>query len=182
MKCEKCNCELHYGDKFCNSCGEKIPAGYYEEDYKHTVWGFIDRLSDKWDNFFLKKITDHIVFKIVFVVLILLGGFFEVYTEVSNIKLLESDEYTIEYNKKADEYYFRTDKDSVDLKAYMPRHADEMLIQEFSEKGEVEEKYIPKKEYSERNQKLHKGQYAYVQVSAVKEKKVTDTVKIYLTD
>lgn len=182
MKCEKCNNQLHYGDKFCNTCGEKIPANFYEEDYKHTIWGFFDSLSEKWDKLFLKKITDHIIFKIVVVALILLGGFFEVYTDVSNIKLLKSDEYKIEYNKKEDEYYFRTDKEEVDLRAYIPRHADEILIKEFDENGNAEEKYIPKKEYSERRQKLHKGEYVYVTVSSVKGKKVTDTVKIYLTD
>ena len=36
MICEKCNSKLHYGDKFCNVCGEKIDTTGYEKEYNKT--------------------------------------------------------------------------------------------------------------------------------------------------
>ncbi len=182
MICEKCNSKLGYGDKFCNTCGEKIPASLYEDDYKDTAWGKFDNLSNKWDTFFLKKIFDSWVFKTLVVLAVLAVGLLEVYTDIINIKLLDSEAYKIEYNQNTDEYYVRTEQQSVDLLLYIPKHADRICSREYIG-GEVsEERVMTYEEYSKEALKIAKDEFDYVTVSSLKGEQITDTVTVYLTE
>ena len=182
MKCVNCEADLHYGDKFCNACGEKVEKGTYEEDYKKTIWGKLDKWGDKLETLTLKKFIDHWATKVVILLLVLGWGFFDAYTDLTNIKFLESESYVIEYNKKADEYYIRTAEDEVDLELYIPRHSEKITVKEFLSEDEVNSRDMTPEEYSVEAVKVKKGEFDYVTVSSVKGDKITDTVKVYVMD
>lgn len=177
MKCVKCESALHYGDKYCNVCGEKIEKNAYNEDYAKTIWGKFDKLSDKWETFTLKKFIDNWITKVLILLVVLAWGFFDAYTDYTNIKFLESESYRIEYNKKTDEYYIRTQDNEVSLNLYIPKHAEKVTVTEY--KGEEK---ITKDLFPEDSVKVKKNDFDYMLISSVRGEKVTDIVKIYVTE
>lgn len=180
MKCIKCESELHYGDKFCNSCGEKIEKAIYEEDYKKTIWGKIDKISDWWEMLTLKKFIGHWLTKVIVLVLVLGWGIFDAYTELTNIKFLESENYTVEYNRKADEYYVRTSEEEVELNLYIPRHSEKITVTEYEGEVVKESKDIFPDDYKQRPLKVKNNESVCITVSSVRNEKITDTVKFYV--
>lgn len=182
MKCLKCEAPLHYGDKFCNACGEKIEKGTYDADYAKTVWGKFDKLSDWWEVFTLRKFVDNWIVKAVVLVLILAWGLFDAYTDLTNIKFLESENYTVEYNKVQDEYYIRTSLDEVDLNLYIPKHSEKITITEYSGDEAVSSKDVPPEVYRETPVKVKNNSSVCVTISSVRDEKITDTVKFYVTE
>ncbi len=182
MKCNKCESPLTYGDKFCNVCGEKITKDVYNEDYKKTIWGKIDKFTDWYDTLFLKKITDSIIFKIVLLALILLCGVFDVYTDLADIRILESENYTAEYNKKLDEYYVYTDDEEVILNVYIPGYTEKVKIKEFQEDVIKNEREITSVQGNSGLIAVKKGEFDYILIDAVKDEKTTDSVKLYVTE
>lgn len=182
MKCTKCDSLLHYGDRFCNTCGEKINKKTYEEDYKKTIWGKLDKINDWWETFTLRKFIDNWVVKIIILLLVLVWGFFDAYTELSDIKFLESENYMIEYNKKLDEYYIRTSEEEVELNLYIPRYSDKIIVTEYNGEEVLSEKEMLPEEYKVRPVKVKNNNKVCVIISSVKEDKVTDTVKFYVTE
>ncbi len=183
MICEKCSSKLHYGDKFCNTCGEKIDVAGYDKDYDKTVWGFIDKVNDCFDIILLKKITDNWIFKILLLLAIATWGFFDTYTDVASIRILESESYRVEYNKKLDEYYIRTSADEVDLNLYIPKRTDKIKFKEVNGNQTVTEEDMTPDEYMEKKKALiKKNSFEYLTVDAVKNDKISDSIKIYITD
>ncbi len=181
MKCLKCDSPLHYGDKFCNECGDKIEKGAYEVDYAKTIWGKLDKISDKLETFTLKKFVDSWITKTVILLLVLAVGFFDAYTDLTNIKFLESESYIIEYNKKADEYYIRTEEQELDLNLYIPKHSEKITITEYKADTTQMRDVLPE-EYSKKAIKVKKNEFDYITISSVRGEKITDTVKIYVTE
>lgn len=182
MKCLKCESPLTYGDKFCNICGEKIEKRVYEEDYKKTIWGKIDKLTDWYDTLLFKKITDSIIFKIVILVLILLWGVFDVYTDLADIRILESENYTAEYNKKSDEYYIYTNDEEVILNVYVPGYTENVKVKEFLENDIKNEREITSVQGNSGLITVKKGDFDYIIIDTLRNEKVTDSVKLYITE
>ena len=172
MKCKTCESDLHYGDKFCNICGNKVESGAYDEDYAKTIWGKFDKISDWWEKFTLKKFLDNWITKIVILLLVLGWGFFDAYTDLTNIKFLDSEVYAIEYNKKADEYYIRTNDDSVDLNLYIPRYSDKITITEYEGEESVGTRDMLPEEYKEKAITVKKNEFDYITISSVKGEKI----------
>ena len=182
MKCKTCENELHYGDRFCNACGEKVELGLYEEDYSKTIWGKLDKINDKWETFTLKKIVDNWITKVIVLLLVLGWGCFDAYTDYTNIKFLESEVYTVQYNKEADEYYIRTNEDSVDLSLYIPKHATKITINEYNGEDMVDSRDMLPEEYKSEAITVKKNEFDYITISSVKGDKVTDVVKFSVTE
>ena len=181
MKCQKCDAALHYGDKFCNECGEKIEKKAYDEDYKKTIWGKFDKLSDWWETLTLKKFLDNWITKIIILLVVLAWGFFDAYTDLTNIKFLESENYKIEYNKQLDEYYIRTQEEEFSLNLYIPKHAAKITVTEYNGE-EVNTRDILSEKISKDSIIVKKGNFDYMTISSVKGDKITDTVKVYVTE
>ena len=163
MKCLKCESPLTYGDKFCNICGEKIEKRVYEEDYKKTIWGKIDKFTDWYDTLLFKKITDSIIFKIV-------------------ILVLEIENYTAEYNKKSDEYYIYTNDEEVILNVYVPGYTENVKVKEFLENDIKNEREITSVQGSSGLIAVKKGDFDYIIIDTLRNEKVTDSVKLYITE
>ena len=181
MNCVKCNSELHYGDKFCNKCGEKVEKGIYDEAYKKTIWGKLDKANDVWQTMTLKKFIDHWITKSIILLAVLVWGFFDAYTSLANIQFLESQDYKIEYNKQLDEYYIRTDEEVVDLNLYIPRASERIEITEYKD-GEKSIREMLPEEYKENAVRVKKDEFDYVTISSMRKDKATDTVKLYVVE
>lgn len=182
MKCEKCSSDLHYGDKYCNICGEEIEKSAYDEDYNKTIWGIIDKGTDWYDKIFLKKITGSWIFKIFLLLLVIGWGFLDAYTDYTSIKILESDHYSVEYNKRLDEFYVRTSEDSVDLNLYIPGHTDKIIFREYTNNEITSLKAMTYEEYKSQKLTVKKDAFDYMTVDSLKEDKLSDKIKIYVID
>lgn len=182
MKCIKCESSLHYGDKYCNTCGEKIEKGIYDEDYAKTIWGIIDKISDWWETFTFKKFIDNWVVKVIVLLFVLVWGFFDAYTNLTNIKFLESENYKVEYNKTADEYYIRTNEKEVDLNLYIPKHSEKITITEYNGANVVSSKDMLPQDYKGHPVKVKNNGSVCVTISSVINEIITDTVKFYVTE
>ncbi len=182
MTCENCNTQQHYGAKYCNVCGEKIEVESYEAEYKKTIWGKFDRVEDAYHTLLLHKVTGHILFKVLILVIILLLGVFGLYLKYSDIRLLASEQYAIEYNKAAEEYYIRTDLEEVVLSLYIPKAVDTVCLST-SQNGEltpVSELSIA--DYAQEGLVVKKGAQDYLIVEAKRGDKVADSVKVVVTE
>ncbi len=182
MICEKCSSQLHYGDKFCNICGEKIDKSAYEADYNKTVWGIIDKGTDWYETIFLKKITGNWIFKVLLLLIIAAWGFLDAYTDFTSIKILESESYSIEYNKRLDEYYIRTSEEEININLYIPGYTDNIKVKEFTADEVTEEKDMTPEEYKDIPITVKKNSFEYLTVDSIKNDKISDNIKIYVMD
>lgn len=114
--------------------------------------------------------------------LVLAWGFFDAYTDLTNIKFLESENYKIEYNKQEDEYYIRTNQEEIVLNLYIPRRSEKITITEYSGEEVVSTKDMLAQEYKEHPVKVKNNKFNHVIISSVRNEKVTDTVKFYVSE
>lgn len=181
MKCEKCQSDLSYGAKYCNDCGEKVPEGVYDEEYNKTIWAKFDWAKDKYDSFFLKKITGSIIFKIITLVVILIYFFFTMYGNFMGIRFEDSEAYKIQYNKKADEYYILPYEDEANLDLYVPLGTDDVVFKAFQGGMEKDTKKYTTDEYIKKGYTIRSGEYDYIIIDAVRNGKSADKVKVIVT-
>lgn len=182
MTCTKCNSELSYGTKYCEVCGEKIDTKIYEEEYNKTIWAKFDNLKDKYDTFFLKKITGNIVFKIVWLVLVLVYFFFTMYGTLNGIRLKESDSYIIQYYEKGDEYFIRPNVANTNLEMYVPIGTETITFAAYKDGAEAQKTEFTTDEYQEQGYSITAGEYEYINIEAKKGDKVKDTVKVIVKE
>ena len=177
MNCEKCRADLPYGAKYCGECGEKIPKGAYDAEYNDTVWAKIDNAKDKYDKFFLKKITGNIVFKIVSMVLVLVYFFFTLYGNFMGIRLKENESYDIKYNKTSEEYYVYPKTEASNLELYVPLGTDKIIFTAIDGEQKIAKKYTVD-EYKENGYSIAAEQYDCIYVESMRNGKATDRVKL----
>ena len=182
MNCEKCHKELNYGANYCIECGEKIDTAIYQKQYDKTIWGLLDKLKNWWDTVSLKKITDHLIFKTLALIGVIVWAAFVYYTNYANIKFLESNDYRIEYNKTQDEYYLRTDKNEVGLKIRVPAGSDNLIVKGYIDGEQAEEDKLTTNEYKNKGIIIKKDEFDYVIVESLNSEKLTDSVKLYVID
>ena len=177
MKCKKCGYELNYGAKYCNSCGEEIPKSAYIEDYNKTVWGVADKFLDWYDKLTLKKITENIIFKIVILLLVLGIGIFNAYSSYANIRLLKSESYEIEYDRKEDFYYIVTPDAEVTISVYIPKNAEKVIVYGITNDEEITQTEFLPDDYT-KGIVAKKNEFDSIKVDTIKADKVSDSVNL----
>ncbi len=179
MLCEKCMTNNGYGAHYCSECGEKFSQQVREQEYRRTIWGKFQRAEDAFNKLTLKKVTDHILFQI-FVLLLVLGiGLFKFYSYGSQLRVLPNDSYQISYNETADEYYVATTGSEVKLSLYVPLWSDSLSLVGTDAEGNVLlDETLAKDIYEEEAPALKKGAYDKIIVSAIRDGKVTKTMTI----
>lgn len=182
MICEKCKSELSYGEKFCGVCGEKIDTKIYQEEYDKTIWAKFDMVKDKYDTFFLKKLTGNIIFKIVWLVLVLGYLFFTMYGNLNGIRLKESESYNIQYYEKGDEYYIRPNSANSLLDLFVPIGTDTIVFTAYKDGAESDKKEFTTDEYRERGYTITAGEYKYINIDAKRNDKIADSVKVIVKE
>ncbi len=181
MICENCKSPLHYRDKYCNICGEKIDKSIYDEEYNKTIWGKFDKFSDWWETASLKKFTDNFIVKIIVLVAVFLCAYLGISHKYNSIMILEND-YKIEYNQTLDEYYIRTHKEEALLNFHIPKRTEKILIKEFDEKTSINEKSILAENEEAKSIIIKKSDLKYISVEAITKDKVIDCIKVYITE
>ena len=178
MLCEKCNNKLPYGARYCESCGQKISKGVYEADYNKTLWAKFDKLKDWYDRLFLKNITGSLPFKIISLAVVIVYFFFTMYGNLMGIRLNENPEYTIEYNKQADEYYVCPENDIAQLDLFVPIGTDNVVFTAVSDDETADVSEYTTEEYKNNGYTVSPGQYDFIRIDAKRGEKIADSVKI----
>lgn len=184
MKCEKCSETLNYGVKYCTSCGEKVSGEKLTEEYSHTLWGKIQNMEDWYSKLSLQKFTGHILVKIIVLVAILAYGGYQFWQNGNELKILASDSYSVIYNQSADEYYIQTPEQETNLNLYIPPFTDQVRFIGYDADGNVvEEKKLSKSEWEEKDAfKIVKNEFAYTTVRLVRNDKLSEIMKVYITE
>lgn len=184
MKCEKCGTPLNYGAKYCFNCGEKVSREMLEEEYNHTLWGKFQSAEDWYSKLSYKKYTGHILVKIIVLVAILAYGGYQLWQNGSELKILASDSYSVAYNQSADEYYIQTAEHETNLNLYIPPFTDQVRLMGYDADGNVvEEKKLSKSEWEEKDAfKIVKNEFAYTTVRLVRNDKLSEVMRFYITD
>ncbi len=177
MKCEKCGYELNYGAKYCNACGEKVPKDTYKEVYDHTVWGYTDKFLNWYDTLTLKKVTGNIIFKIVVLLLVLLVGVFNAYSSYANIRLLKSEEYSIEHDKNLGFYYIITPDEQVNILMYIPKNTEKVVVKGIDGDNETAKTEFLPDDYA-KGIIAKKNEFDYITVETIKGDKISDSINL----
>ena len=137
MKCPKCNTKNSPKANYCMSCKRKFTEEEQEKAYNKTIFHFFDKLEDLYSKINLEFITDHILFKIGSLLLVLGIGIYFYFTKGINTTILDSKNYEIYKYKNSKEYYLVV-KDNIEkasLNLYIPNRAKKIEIIEYDETG-----------------------------------------------
>lgn len=178
LKCIKCETENIRGASFCKNCGYEFTKQEKEVVKKWGIVWFlekIDKIKSVWN---LGFITDHILFKIGSIALVLAIGIYFLVTNGINLKLKESEEYYIQYNEKTQEYYLLTPKEQTELNLYIPNRTKELAIKHIDKDGtELDhQKYQP----SDKIVLNNNGEDDYYLLEAKYDNKAHDKIKLYV--
>lgn len=146
MKCIKCRTVNINKANYCKNCGYHFSKKEQEAAKKWSfVWFLekIDKVKSLWKFSF---ITDHILFKIASVAIVLGIGIYSCFANGTHLKILKTDEYQLQYNKDLKEYYLLTDNDQTKLNIYIPNQISEISIQQVASNDQIISEATYKKE------------------------------------
>lgn len=135
MICAKCGKDNLIKADYCCHCGHAFTAEEKKKAYDQTIYGKLDRLDEAKGWITLGKITGNFFFRLLVLAGIAWIGFFSHSNQGSEMKLLESDEYVIDFNTQRKEYYLYTDLDQIHLKLYLPGKPEGIRVSELDEAG-----------------------------------------------
>ncbi len=147
MKCSKCEFENIVKASYCHKCGYEFTENEKKKAYQKTIYGKIEKLENIKSIVTLEKITNHIAFRIISLLIVLGIGVYFLLTMGIDTKLLNSKDYEIYYNKEGNEYYLIVDDtySSIDLSLYRPNRVEKMVVYHYDmENNLIEEKEIKK--------------------------------------
>lgn len=178
LKCIKCETENIRAASFCKNCGYEFTDKEKEVVKKWGIVWFLEKFDKAKSVWNLGFITDHILFKIGSIVLVLAIGIYFWITNGINIKLKESSEYNIQYNEKNKEYYLLTEKEQTELNLYIPNRAKEISIKHMDQNG----KELDKKDYKQSDKIIlnNNGEEDYYLIEAMYDKNNLDQIKLYV--
>ena len=137
MKCKNCGKENLIQAHYCVSCGHPFGEEERQAAYNDTIWGKLDQLKEAKEIVTLEAITSHPVFRVMFLALLIIIGILTNTNKGSVMRPLESEEYTVGYNQKLEEYYLFTEKDSVAVPLYLPGKPEKVRISADKEEENV---------------------------------------------
>lgn len=179
MKCIKCTTKNINSANYCKKCGNK----FLEEEQKAAkrwtlVWflEWIDKIKSLWKFSF---ITDHILFKIGMLLIVLGIGIYSIITNGNKLKILESENYQIQYNTKLSEYYLIVDTNETELNLYIPKETNDVTIKHLNKNNElIEEKIYNEEENIILESNTIEEDYYLVKVDYKEEK--SESLKLYI--
>jgi len=148
MKCIKCGTKNITKANYCKHCAYKFSKEEQKAARRKTFIGKIEILENAYKVCTLKKFTGHILFKIASLLIVLFIGISYWIKDGLDLKFLDSDDYSIEYNTLEKEYYLMTANDKVLLNLYIPNRTEKIMIMHYDENDNKleEKKYAPKDE------------------------------------
>ncbi len=177
MRCRKCKDSNITQANYCKKCGNKYTTQEQTKARKKTFVGHLEEFEKIYNILNLDFITGHILFKIATLIVILSIGIFIWINDGINVKLLNSNEYTIQYNKKEHEYYLISNKEKVGLNLYVPNRTENIEIKHYNKNNKIVEKKKYKK-ISNIILEAHTSDYYVLKVNYIENK--TEKIKIYV--
>lgn len=174
MICKNCNKGINYGTMYCINCGSKVTNDDRHDSYSKTFWGKLQKGEDKIRNWKLVRFYFSNTFKILFFICLVVYTGWQLYTDRMSMTFLESDSYEIQYNELFDEYYILSDEETFKLELYIPRTTDKVRIKGYTDDKEV---YSDTSSAGRAKLGIKKGEYDYMTVETIDNKKVTETIK-----
>ena len=139
MKCKKCEYVNVNHANYCYECGNEFTKKEQKAAQGKSVWHKLVKLKDWYDKLTLSKITGSIIFHVFTIIItILIGGYF-IYKNGYQMKLLENDNYTYQYNTKEKEYYVYPKESETLLNIYAPSEVKEFYIKYYESDNLVSE-------------------------------------------
>lgn len=143
MKCIKCLEKNISSANYCKTCGNKFLEEEQKAAKKWTlVWflEWLDKIKSLWKFSF---ITDHILYKISSVIIVLGIGIYSIIVNGNKLKIKEDPSYQIQYNTKLSEYYLIVETDKTQLNLYIPKEINKINVGHLNKNNELleEKKY-----------------------------------------
>lgn len=181
MICEKCKNSLSYGTKYCSVCGEKVSNELYIAEYDKTVWAKLDKAKDKYDTMLLKKLTGNVIFKTVWLIVVLGYFFFTMYGNLNGIRLKDSETYKVQYNEQEEEYYIIPLKQEASLELFVPIGTENIEFAAVSNGEETDKQKFTTKQYEEHGYTVTADKYDAIYIDAIRNGKSADKIKVIVT-
>ena len=143
MKCKNCKTENIMKADFCKACGHQFTEKEKKKAYNKTAFGVIDNILKIKSYISLDFITGNKFFKLLSLLVLVLYSFMVLKINGNQMRILDSKDYEIEYNKTTKEYYLLTDENEIGLELYIPPKMDVIKLIVTDENNAV----INEKEY-----------------------------------
>lgn len=140
MKCKKCNYKNVSQARYCFKCGNLFTKEERDLAVKKSFVTKYNKVKEWYDKLTLSKITGHILFKILTVLVVLFIGVYGVYKDGNRFKVIDGEEYTYKYNNKLNEYYLYLNKEEINLNLYLPHNVNKFIVSYYDEKNNELEK------------------------------------------
>ena len=178
MKCPKCNTKNIVKASYCKECKYEFTEEEQDKAYSKTIYGKLEKIEEWYNHLTLATITDHIAFKIITILIVLLGGLYYYFTRGIDTSILQSNTYEVYYNDKNDEYYLVIDDETKEIKLnlYIPNRVMKIDIEHY----DLENKLLDKEVFEEDkgiNLKAYKSDY-YILKSVYDTK--TEKMKVFV--
>lgn len=179
MKCIKCQTENINNANYCQKCKYHFSEEEQKIAKRKTIPGKLEQLEKLYDTCTLKIITDHIIFKIISLLIVISFAITFSLNYGNSLKILESDLYQIQYNTKTKEYYLLIKKAETILSLYIPNQINKLTIKHIDQNNQQ----IKEIEYHE-NKKIvlsanEENDYYIVESQYKKGEKTTMKINIY---
>ena len=128
MKCKNCKTDNILKADYCKACGHQFTEKEKQKAYNKTVFGIIDKILSIKSHITFDFITGNRWFKVVSLLGLILYSFLVLKINGTQMRILDSREYDIEYNKTTKEYFLVTDENQIGLKLYIPEKAEKINL------------------------------------------------------
>jgi len=144
MKCKNCKTENIMKADYCKACGHQFTEKEKKKAYNRTVFGIIDNVLNLKSYITFDFITGNRWFKVASLLFLILYSVLVLKLNGSQIRILDSRDYDVEYNKTTKEYFLVTDEKQIGLNLYIPEKTDKVNLITV----DSNDKLINEKEYS----------------------------------
>lgn len=144
MKCNNCKTENIMKADYCKACGHQFTEKEKKKAYNRTVFGIIDNVLNLKSYITFDFITGNRWFKVASLLFLILYSVLVLKLNGSQIRILDSRDYDVEYNKTTKEYFLVTDEKQIGLNLYVPEKTDKVNLITV----DSNDKLINEKEYS----------------------------------
>lgn len=144
MKCKNCKTENIMKADYCKACGYQFTEKEKKRAYNRTVFGIIDNVLNLKSYITFDFITGNRWFKAASLLFLILYSVLVLKLNGSQIRILDSRDYDVEYNKTTKEYFLVTDEKQIGLNLYVPEKTDKVNLITV----DSNDKLINEKEYS----------------------------------
>lgn len=142
MKCIKCLTKNINQANYCKKCGYKFSDKEREAASRWTlVWCIkkAEKIKEICSGNFnaFGFITDTIAYKVISLLVVLAIGIYFAVANGLDVKIKESDNYKLQFNKEANEYYILVKEMTTLLDVYLPNDVENLTLTNYDYKDNV---------------------------------------------